>query len=75
MSERTDAKPVAEELEEQAEERAFAKIQVKVDRLLYLKLWEYIKRRYPVPYKKLHVVVNEALREYLERRGIKVGQG
>jgi hypothetical protein len=73
MSERADVEGAQQLLEEQAEERAFAKIQVKVDRLLYLKLWEYIKRRYPVPYKKLHIVVNEALREYLERRGIKVG--
>jgi hypothetical protein len=55
-----------------SEQKEYGKIQVKIDRNLYLKLWEYIKQQYPVPYKKLHVVVNEAIKEYLEKRGMKV---
>ena len=55
-----------------SEQKEYGKIQVKIDKNLYLKLWEYIKKQYPVPYKKLHVVVNEAIKEYLEKRGIKI---
>jgi hypothetical protein len=55
-----------------SEQKEYGKIQVKIDKNLYLKLWEYIKQQYPVPYKKLHVVVNEAIKEYLEKRGMKI---
>jgi hypothetical protein len=48
------------------------RVQVRMQRNLYLKLWEYIKQKYPIPYKKLHIAVNEAIKEYLERRGMKV---
>jgi len=34
---------------------------------VYIKLWEHIKRRYPIPLKKLSEVVNEAIEEYLKR--------
>jgi hypothetical protein len=34
---------------------------------LYLKLWEIVKKRYPIPQRKLTEVVNEALEEYIRK--------
>jgi len=34
---------------------------------LYLKLWQIVKKRYPIPLKKLNEVINEALNEYIEK--------
>lgn len=44
-------------------------VHVKLRKDLYEGLWELVKRRYVVPTKKLHVVVNEAIEEYLRTRG------
>lgn len=43
------------------------KVHIKIDRDVYIKLWELIKAKYPIPYKKLHIEVNNALREYVEK--------
>jgi len=55
-----------------SEKRELVRVQMSMNRNLYYKLWEYIKQKYPIPYKKLHIVVNEAIKEYLERRGFTV---
>jgi hypothetical protein len=33
---------------------------------LYLKLWEIVKQRYPIPQRKLGEVVNEALEKFIK---------
>jgi len=43
------------------------KIHVPIPYDIYVKLWELIKKRYISPTKKLHIVITEALKEYLER--------
>jgi len=49
-----------------AEERGdYVLVHVKMEKKLYLKLWEVTKNRYPIPTKKLHIVLNEALRKGL----------
>jgi len=49
------------------------RVHLMIDEELYHKVWEIVKRRFPVPTKKLHIVVNEALREYIERHGEEYG--
>lgn len=44
------------------------KLHVNVSNEVYEKLYLLIKKRYPIPYKKLHVEVNKALEEYLARQ-------
>ncbi|MCS7387171.1 MAG: hypothetical protein NDF55_10680 [archaeon GB-1867-005] len=34
---------------------------------LYEKLWQIVKKRFVVPLRKFHIVVNEALEEYIEK--------
>jgi len=51
----------------EVKQRELVKIHINVEKDVYYRLWNYIKRRYIVPYKKLHIVINEALREYLDR--------
>jgi len=43
------------------------KIHVLIDRDVYHKLWELILARYLKPARKLSEVVNEALKEYIEK--------
>jgi hypothetical protein len=43
------------------------KIHIVIDDDIYVKLWEITKRRYISPVRKFHIVVNEALREYIQR--------
>jgi len=43
------------------------KIHVLIDRDVYHKLWELILVRYLKPARKLSEVVNEALKEYIEK--------
>jgi len=38
-----------------------------IEKELYEALWEIVKKRFVVPARKLHIVVNEALREYIEK--------
>jgi len=38
-----------------------------LDEDVYTGIWEVVKSRYVNPVKKLHIVVNEALREYIEK--------
>lgn len=45
-----------------------AKLHVVISDETYGKLWQLIKKRYPIPHKKLHVEVNKALEEYLSRQ-------
>jgi len=45
------------------------KVHVLIERELYEALWEITKRRFVVPLKKFHIVLNEAIREYVERQG------
>jgi len=45
----------------------YRKTHLYIEEDIYYKLWEIVKRRFRVPHKKLYIVVNEALREYIER--------
>jgi len=48
------------------EERGdYVLVHVKMEKELYLKLWEVAKNRYSIPTKKLHIILNEALRKGL----------
>jgi len=41
-------------------------VHVLLERDLYYKLWDIVKARYKVPHKKFHIVLNEAIREYVK---------
>lgn len=43
------------------------KVHLLVDREVYESLWEIVKKRFTIPTKKLHIVVDEALREYIDK--------
>jgi len=43
------------------------KVHLLLDRHVYERLWEIVKKRIVIPTKKLHVVVNEALKEYIDK--------
>lgn len=43
------------------------RVHILIDRHLYQKLWEITSRRYDKPGRKLYLIVNEALREYVEK--------
>jgi len=54
----------------QAPPRAeFKMVHLKMRRDLWEALWRITKERFVCPHKKFHVVVNEALEEYVRRRG------
>jgi hypothetical protein len=42
-------------------------VHVKIEEELYRKLWDIVKKRYTMPIKKLHLVLNEALRKGIEQ--------
>jgi len=47
----------------------YRKTHLYIEEELYYKLWDIVKRRFRVPHKKLYIIVNEALREYIEKHG------
>ena len=49
------------------------KVHINIREDLYLKLWELIKRKYPVPTKKLHIELANAIEEYLRNHGKEYG--
>lgn len=38
-----------------------------IDEEIYKKLWEIASRRFPKPGRKVYIIINEALEEYLQR--------
>jgi len=42
-------------------------VHLRLDEDVYVDIWKIVKNRYINPVKKLHIVVNEALREYIEK--------
>mgnify|MGYP000521757930 CR=1 FL=1 len=52
----------------------YRKTHLYIEEELYYKLWEIVKKRFRVPHKKLYIVVNEALREYVERHSGELGE-
>jgi predicted DNA-binding protein len=48
------------------EKKEYVLIHVKMEREIYERLWQLVKKRYTIPTKKFYLVVNEALREYIE---------
>ena len=42
------------------------KVHVLLEDEVYEKIWKIVKKRYISPLKKYHIVINEALKEYLE---------
>jgi len=49
-------------------EKKRRKIYVMLDEDIFQTLWEYILKRWTSPTRKVHIVINEALREYLGKR-------
>jgi|GEM_PF-3550975 len=49
------------------------KVHINIREDLYLKLWEFIKRKYPIPTKKLYIEIANAIEEYLKRHGKEYG--
>lgn len=45
----------------------YRSVHVMIREDLYLKLWEIVKRRFAIPHKKFHIVLNEAIEEYVNR--------
>jgi len=43
------------------------KVHILVERELYEGLWDITRKRFKIPWKRLHVIINEAFREYIER--------
>lgn len=43
------------------------KVHLMLEEDVYEGIWDIVKKRYVSPVKKFHVVVNEALREYIEK--------
>ncbi|MEM2612296.1 MAG: hypothetical protein QW332_06140 [Thermoproteota archaeon] len=43
------------------------KVFASIDEALWERLWNYIKARYPSPWRKLSLVMREAIIEYLEK--------
>jgi len=50
-----------------SEKKEKVKVNLLIDRDVYEALWKIVKARYVSPSRKLTVIVNEALREYIER--------
>jgi len=53
--------------EPQQAEKKMIKVHVMIEEELYKKLWELAVRRFTAPSKKLHIILNEAIREYVEK--------
>jgi hypothetical protein len=45
----------------------YKKIHLYLEEEIYEKIWEIVKKRYVSPTRKFYLVVNEALREYIEK--------
>jgi len=50
------------------------KVHTLIEKELYEALWEITKQRFTVPIKKFHIVLNEAIREYIENLGFKLNE-
>ncbi len=55
------------------EEIKLKKVHINIREDLYFKLWEFIKRKYLIPTKKLHIEISNAIEEYLKRHGKEYG--
>lgn len=52
---------------EQKPEKKTVKVIVTIDKERHDKLWDYIKKKYPSPWRKMSLTVREAIDEFLER--------
>jgi len=43
------------------------KVHIILEDDVYEGIWEIVKKRYISPIRKFHIVINEALREYIEK--------
>jgi|GEM_PF-6490672 len=50
----------------QTAKTAYKKIHLYVEEELYNKIWTIVKKRFVSPTRKFYIIVNEALREYVE---------
>jgi len=53
-------------MSEVEEKPKYRLVHVKIEEELYQKLWKLAIKRYVIPTKKLHLVLNEALRKGIE---------
>jgi metal-responsive CopG/Arc/MetJ family transcriptional regulator len=54
-------------MNEEKEKKEVIITNITIEKDLYEKLWEIVKKRYVSPARKFHIIVNEAFREYIER--------
>lgn len=47
--------------------RNYKKVHVLIESQLYKKLWEIASKRFDRPGRKVYLILNEALREYVEK--------
>jgi hypothetical protein len=59
-------------IESQTQRKRLVHLAIRED--LYLKLWEIVKQRYPVPQRRLGEVVNEALERFIKAEARKTGR-
>lgn len=49
------------------ERKEMQKVHMLIDKNIYQKLWEISARRFEKPGRKLYIIINEALKEYVEK--------
>lgn len=52
---------------EVGEEKQYKKVHAIIETELYKKLWELASRRFDRPGRKLYLILNEAIQEYVEK--------
>ncbi|MEM2259988.1 MAG: hypothetical protein QXP52_00165 [Candidatus Aenigmatarchaeota archaeon] len=57
------------------EDKNICRINATVERETYERLWNYVKKKYISPWRKLSVTINEAIKEYLDRHESEVQEG
>lgn len=50
-----------------SEERKYRMVHIKIEEELHNKIWEITKKRYIIPTKKFHIILNEVLRKGIEQ--------
>jgi len=56
------------------EKSKYRKVHVLLEEEVFKGIWDIVKKRYVSPVRKFHIVVNEALKEYIEKHKEKGGE-
>jgi hypothetical protein len=54
-------------MNEKKEKKEVVKTNIMIEKDLYEKLWKITTKRFISPARKFHLIINEALREYVEK--------